>query len=235
MGYAYLRSGERIDYRQYIESHPHWQKVREARYEFDNGVCVVCHADLHNKRYETHHLSYMRLGAEHLRDVVTLCPACHAMFHRNWAKQTYWKGKEQGHWEVFSLEHTARMCSRFYKEDKYISKNIDGPNLCNTDTDRQYVDRYFKEAKLSRAPMIDPHDLELYVRNKRYELLFEALDRGLSLEEFLDDYYGEKIRGKNPIRREAGQFYTKHTIESMRKHYAENKNINMLMETAEKM
>ena len=234
MGYAYLRDGTRIDYNTYIESHPHWQRVREARFTFDGGKCVVCHKDLTNSQYQTHHLDYRHLGNEHLTDVITLCPLHHTLFHRNWTKQTYWQGKESGHWEVFSLEHTAKMCAMYYKEDKFICKDPDAPNLCNTDTDRQYIDDYCRSQQFEKAPMLDPHDLELFVRNKRYELLFEAINRGLSIEEFLDECYGPKIRGQNPIRREAGQYFNKHTIESFRAHYSENKNINILMQEVKK-
>lgn len=230
MGYAYLKDGTRIDYKAYIESHPHWQAVREARFKFDGGRCVVCHKDLTNSPYHTHHLDYRHLGDEHLTDVVTLCPFHHTLFHRNWAKQTYWKGKESGHWEVFSLEHTAKMCAMFYKEDKFICKDANAPNLCSTDTDRQYIDEYCKTVQLDRMPMLDPHDLELFVRNKRYELLFEAEARGLTVEQFLDECYGQKIRGQNPIRREAGQYFTKHTLKSFHEHYRENQNINLLMQ-----
>ena len=234
MGYAYLKDGTRMDYKLYIETHPHWQRVREVRFKFDGGRCVVCHKDLSNSQYQTHHLDYRHLGNEHVRDVITLCPYCHTLFHRNWAKQTYWQGKEEGHWDVFDLEHTARICAKYYKEDKFISKNANAPNLCNTDTDRQLIDDYCKSEQFETAPVIDPHDLELFVRNKRYELLFDATDRGLSIEEFLDEYYGPKIRGQNPLRREAGQYFNRHSLKSFKVHYYENKNINILMQEVKK-
>jgi hypothetical protein len=80
--------------------------------------------------------------------------------------------------------------------------------------------------------MIDPNDVSLFIRNKRYELYFEAEGRGLSVEEFLDEYYGPKVRGKNPLRQEAGRKGGPfdHTPESFHRHYMENKNINILMD-----
>ena len=236
MGYAYLSDGERIPYDKYIESHPHWQLVREHRFSFDGGRCVVCHADLRGREYQTHHLTYMHLGNEHMRDVITLCPHCHTVFHRNWQKQKFWVGKESGHWEVFSLEHTAKMCLKYYAEDKFICKDATAPNLCNQDTDREYVDKYLKEGQFERAPVLDPHDLGLFVRNKRYEMVFEAESRGLTVEEFLDECYGPKVRGKNPLRQEAGKKNGTfdHTLQSFHKHYAENKNLNLLMKEVEK-
>ena len=113
MGIAYLPDGSRIDYDEYIKSHPHWQKVRMARFNFDNGCCVICHKDLTDKVYQTHHNNYDHLGNEHIRDVLTMCPGCHTVFHNNWQRQRYWKGHEPNHWQVFNLHHTAKMCLMF--------------------------------------------------------------------------------------------------------------------------
>ncbi len=236
MGLAYLPDGTRIDYNEYIRSHPYWKKVRAARFNFDGGKCVICHADLTTKPYETHHNNYDHLGNEHMRDVVTMCKACHTVFHNNWQRQKYWKGREQNHWAVFDLEHTARMCAMFYKEDKFICKDENAPNLCNRDVCRQYVDEYFKQAGLTTGVAIDPNDFLLFVRNKRYEMWFDAEDRGLTMEQFLDECYGKKVRGKNPLRQEAGKKNGTfdHTPKSFRRHYGENRNLNILMEEAKK-
>lgn len=231
MGFAFLPDGSRMDYNEYIRTHPHWKRVRIARFEFDGGRCVICHKDLHGEIYETHHNSYDHLGNEHMRDVVTMCRACHTKFHNNWQRQSFWKGREMNHWEVFSLQHTAIMCLMFYKKDKFICRDPDAPNMCNRDICRQYVDEYIKMTEIKGAAL-DPNDLSLFVRNKRYELWFAAEDRGLTIEQFLDEYYGEKVRGKNPIRAEAGKKNGTfdHTPKSFRRHYSENKNINKLME-----
>lgn len=218
-----------MDYKDYIEKSPEWQKVRKARFNFDAGRCVVCHKLFApSETFHTHHLNYMHLGQEHMRDVVTMCEACHTKFHNVWMKNNYWKGKESGHWEAYSLEHTAQMCAMYYKEDRFICKDVNAPNLCNTETARQYMDRYMKELNLDTCPYIDTHDFSLFVRNKRYELFFEAESRGLSQEEFLDEYYGPKVRGQNPIRQEAQKTF-KHKPESYHLHYSENPNINRLM------
>lgn len=229
MGKAILRDGKKIDYKDYIENDPYWQKVRAARFEFDEGKCIVCHTDLHNRKFEMHHLSYMRLGNEHIRDVVTMCPECHAAFHRNWTKNMFWKGREEGHWDAFDLEHTARLCNAYYSDDMFISKNEDAPNLCSENTCRLYIDKYCKDFGISPPPMIDPNDIQLFVRNKRYELLFDAIQTGKTVDEFLDATYGEKIRGKNPVRRDAETYFKRHTVASFQKHYKENENINRLM------
>lgn len=236
MGFAYLPDGSRIDYKDYLK-HPRWKKVRETRLEFDDFKCAICHRDMRGEPYETHHLSYALLGRERLRDVITLCPSCHAAFHQNWQRLEFWKGKESGHWQVYDLQHTAQICARYWKEDRMISRDPAGINLCNADVAAQIVDDYFRAEELTSNPIIDPHDINLFVRNKRYELFFEAEKRGLTVEQFLDEYFGEKVRGKNPLRTEAGRKNGPfdHTPKSFHLHYAENKNINILMEEVRKI
>lgn len=236
MGIAYLPDGTLIDYKEYIEKHPYWQKVKKARFDFDGGRCAICHKDLHNDTYHTHHLHYQRLGHERLRDVITLCPGCHHDFHRTWQKSQFWQGKESGHWEIFSLEHTARLCAHYWKGDRLICRNRDAPNMCNRNVCRQLLDDYFRDFQLATHPIIDPNDISLFIRNKRYELFFEAEERGLTVGEFLDEFYGPKVRGKNPLRQEAGRKGGPfdHTAESFHRHYSENPNINILMEEVKK-
>ena len=237
MGIAYLPDGTLIDYDEYIQRHPHWQKVRQARFEFDGGRCVICHRDLHGQAFQTHHLHYQRLGNERMRDVITMCAPCHKEFHESWNRSVFWKGKEAGHWEIYSLTDTARLCHMYWKQDRLISKSEPDANLCSRDVCRQLLDDYFRDMNLTRHPKIDPNDIQLFVRNKRYELFFEAEIRGLSVEEFLNEYYGEKVRGGNPLRQEAGRKKGPfdHTPESFHRHYIENPNINILMEEVEKL
>lgn len=236
MGLAYLPDGSLIDYREYIAKHPHWQKVRKARFDFDGGKCVICHKDLHGQVYQTHHLHYQRLGNERLRDVVTMCAKCHKEFHESWCKSSFWRGKEQGHWEVFSLPHTARLCATYWRRDRLICRELDAPNLCSRDGCRELLDDYFRDFELMEHPRIDPNDISLFIRNKRYELFFDAEARGLTVEEFLDEYYGPKVRGKNPLRQEAGRKNGPydHTPQSFHRHYIENNNINILMQEVQK-
>lgn len=236
MGLAYLPDGTMLKYRDYIQKHPHWQKVRRTRFEFDDRRCVVCHRDLTGEPYQTHHLSYQRLGHERIRDVVTMCDSCHHAFHHTWVKSNFWEGKESGHWDVYDLKHTALLCSKYWREDRLISRDLNGPNLCSRDVGMQLIDDYYKSLDSSVHPVIDPNDITLFVRNKRYDLFFDAEERGLSVEQFLDEYYGPKVRGKNPLRQEAGRKKGPfdHTPESFHRHYIENKNINILMEEVQK-
>lgn len=235
MGIAYLPDGKRIDYKVYIQKHPHWQQVRQARFNFDGGRCVICHKDLHGESFQTHHLHYSRLGNERIRDVITLCDSCHKAFHESWTRTNFWRGKESGHWESFSLEHTARICAKCWRQDRLISRDEQGPNLCGKDTCNQLIDDYFRDNALTEHPRIDPNDISLFVRNKRYELFFEAEGHGKTVEEFLDEYYGPKVRGKNPLRQEAGRKGGPfdHRPQSFHMHYLENPNLTLLMEAVE--
>ena len=137
---------------------------------------------------------------------------------------------------MYDLEHTARCCAAYWKRDRLISRNPEDLNLCSRDVCQQLVDQYFRDFNLEIHPVIDPNDISLFVRNKRYEMVFEAEKKGMTVEEFLDDYYGPKIRGKNPIRQEAGRKNGPfdHKPEAFHRHYKENKNILILMEEVKK-
>ena len=237
MGLAYLPDGTMVKYDEYIKSHPRWQKVRKARFDFDDKRCVVCHRDLTGEPYQTHHLSYLRLGRERLRDVVTMCDSCHHTFHRNWQKSNFWEGKEEGHWDIYDLRHTAKLCAYYWRQDRLISRNPNDINLCSRNVAMQIIDDYFRLFQLTTHPVIDPNDITLFVRNKRYELFFDAEKDGMTVEGFLDSYYGKKERGKNPLRQEAGRANGPfdHTPASFHRHYGENKNILILMEEVEKI
>ena len=94
-----------------------------------------------------------------------------------------------------------------------------------------------RENQFKKRPIIDPHDIALFVRNKRYELYFDAEERGLTVEQFLDEYYGKKVRGKNPLRVEAGRRNGPfdHEPKSFHRHYSENANIIILMQKVDEI
>lgn len=59
---------------------PHWHAVRVARRSLDRDSCVACSAV---ECLQCHHLTYQRLFAEELRDLLTLCESCHRMVHES--------------------------------------------------------------------------------------------------------------------------------------------------------
>ena len=82
---------------------PHWNKVRMERRARDMSQCVLCSlaSDL-----QCHHVSYAKLFAEPLEDLLTLCGRCHDRVHENcrlkfpsgiavqYASHLGWKGFE---------------------------------------------------------------------------------------------------------------------------------------------
>ncbi len=65
------------DYKKYLAS-KHWRdKKREYSRVYVN-MCVICgkKTDLH-----IHHMTYIRVGDEHLNDLVFLCSRCHSLVH----------------------------------------------------------------------------------------------------------------------------------------------------------
>ena len=66
-----------IDYYEYIKTEE-WQKIRQKVFRRDRFQCVMCGC---SKNLEAHHITYKRLGAENISDLVTLCEDCHERVH----------------------------------------------------------------------------------------------------------------------------------------------------------
>lgn len=230
MGLAYLPDKRRMPYEEYLKT-PEWKNKKLNRLAFDNWQCGICHKEITGDRYETHHLSYTRLGDEDLEhDLITLCHDCHAVFHTVWQRSNTWETTPYTHWRDFSLKDTAALCIQYLPEDVIYSGG--GHNLCNLDTVRDFIDRYFRDNAIIEPVRISEDDVRMFFRNKRYELFFKANeDPAFDLEAWLDGRYGLKgVPGGNKVRAEARRFFTKHKLGAMKRIYKENDNINILME-----
>ena len=240
-GCAVLNDGTRIPYREYIgldghPPHPYWVRVKMVRYDVDGGKCAFCHAEIDQKQAQTHHMSYERLGHENLRDVITLCKDCHEHFHETWKHGEYYKEQDDDHWSVFSLDATAKLCGAHRTDDYWFGGELD---CCSIDVCRSLVD------EITEPAVINPEDVQLYFRNKRYEVLFDlekdfgvVLDKSLNEagETFLDGLFGKKGgKGGNPKRSKARAFMTRHNSESFHRNYWYLKHINELIEEAKKL
>ena len=231
MGLAYLPNGQRMSYEQYLKS-PEWRNKKKTRLAFDNWQCAICHAQIDGDRYETHHLNYARLGNEDVEhDLLTLCHECHSAFHSLWQKVSTVESSPYTHWRDYDLQHSVRMCMRYLAEDFICGKGTS--NLCNVDVAEMYIDRYLTEEGIQTV-RISGEDVRIFVRNKRYEMFFEAnKDPDFELESWLDAHWGKKGGpGGNPARAEARRFFTKHKIRAMKRIYRENESINVMMEKA---
>jgi 5-methylcytosine-specific restriction endonuclease McrA len=66
-------------YRKYLKS-AHWKR-KKAEFKASErwtGKCERCES---TKRLQIHHLTYERLGAERLEDLIALCRECHKKAH----------------------------------------------------------------------------------------------------------------------------------------------------------
>ncbi len=231
--FATLPDGRTIDSREYWNT-PEWRAVCEARRRFDNGLCVICHAPAQ----QWHHIDNRAYGHERITDVISVCIPCHKRIHSLWDQKPFWKPADNdSHWEVYSLEHTARLCAMYYHEDKYLGGDCD-VNMCSLDVCRDYIDRYHIETG-NMGTVISQQDVQLLIRNKRYELWFNSGCNDIL--EFLDKQFGEKVRGGNKIRQDAEKFYYKKWIQKgqdpatgMKETYEENQNIKILMQEVKK-
>lgn len=223
-----------MTYDKYLKT-TEWKKKKADRLAFDNWQCGICHASL-GEHYETHHINYSHLGNEDIEhDIISICHECHICFHNLWEQSKKWESSPYTHWKDFSLPDTARLC-RDYLQDDFICGDGDY-NLCSLDTIIGFIDQYFVDRELTVPVRIDEGDIRLFVRNKRYEIYFDAIRAdNFELESWLDSRFGKKgIPGGNKKRAEARRFFTKHKPAAMKRIYKENDNINILMKEVAKL
>lgn len=66
-------------YKQYLLS-DHWIRVKDQYSRTYKHICYLC---LSPKFLDLHHVTYERLGAELMTDLVYLCRDCHGMIHKD--------------------------------------------------------------------------------------------------------------------------------------------------------
>jgi hypothetical protein len=65
-------------YSDYLQT-PEWQEKRKKSLKWAGFHCQICKSDAH---LNVHHNTYERLGCELPSDLITLCEACHTLFHQ---------------------------------------------------------------------------------------------------------------------------------------------------------
>lgn len=233
MGLAYLPDGRRMAYEDYLKT-SEWRNKKANRLAFDNWSCGFCHRPIRDgDRYETHHINYNRLGHEEMRDIISLCPSCHQDFHNAWEKSKYWESSPFTHWKEYSLPDTALLCAENIGNDILLGGEY---NLCSDDVICGFIDDYYSRHEITKPIFIYENDIKLFFRNKRYEILLQAVADGIDLEDMLDNRYGKKGgKGGNPLRANARRFFTKHKPSAVKRIMKENANINILMQEVERL
>lgn len=66
-----------LNYRKYLRSEK-WKKKAKRIKARDKNKCRLCKS---TKRLEVHHLTYMNIGKEKDKDLITLCRRCHRIAH----------------------------------------------------------------------------------------------------------------------------------------------------------
>ena len=92
---------EEIDHHEYIKTEA-WRKKRQRVFRRDRFQCVYCgcskNLEVQHVTLEVHHITYKRLGAEDISDLVTLCNDCHQLIHEEryylYTTRQFWLFKE---------------------------------------------------------------------------------------------------------------------------------------------
>lgn len=77
--YNNYKQSRQYTYDQYIHSHT-WRSLREAILKRDSYTCQKCKKA---KAIQVHHLTYIRLGNEDFKDLISVCISCHEKIHES--------------------------------------------------------------------------------------------------------------------------------------------------------
>lgn len=66
-----------INYHDYMATKS-WEEKKIERLKHDGYQCQICGS---GKNLTVHHITYDRLGAEDLDDIITVCKTCHDKIH----------------------------------------------------------------------------------------------------------------------------------------------------------
>ena len=77
-----LRQNFEENYPLYLQS-AEWKKRRDWVLSKANLKCKMCHMVCTDKATEVHHLTYDRVGAEAISDLVAVCSPCHRSVHQS--------------------------------------------------------------------------------------------------------------------------------------------------------
>lgn len=72
-------------YKEYLKTQQ-WKHKKFKRIKLDGYMCQQCFERVKLNTSNCHHITYNRLGREHMEDIITVCIACHKKIHEHHGK-----------------------------------------------------------------------------------------------------------------------------------------------------
>jgi hypothetical protein len=194
------------NYQKYLASEE-FAEIRQAVFQRDNYKCAVC-GKPHD--LEPHHLTYIHLYNEDLRDLITLCSSCHKAYHAvdsmkisidnlyreeidekimQQRKENQRKYQEERDHEDEVCDLVSNTFKHFLNED--YCKNGDY-NLCDYSVIGVFIDKAISELSLSDKDSeiarrcISKQKLQNWVRCRRLEFLQRCMEKGLTIRDLCE-------------------------------------------------
>jgi hypothetical protein len=186
-------------YEAYLQTEQ-FDRIRQAVFNRDGRKCVICGS---TKILQAHHLTYRNLYHEDTGDLITLCRACHSIYHavekRRDAVEAAYQFEDELEKARQQKEYDAR-ADAYKAEEERISHESE---LITQEIKEQYLQKdYCKNGDLDMIawevlnPIIEKKckehgiaywrgnkmELRSYFLYRRCELLLRCLNRGYSYE-----------------------------------------------------
>ena len=190
-------------YEAYLQTEQ-FDRIRQAVFNRDGRKCVICGS---TNILQAHHLTYRNLYHEDTGDLITLCKACHSIYHavekRREAVEASYKFEEELEAAHRQTEYEEK-AKAYREEDERITRESE---LITQEIKEQYLLKdYCKNGDLDMTawevlnPVIEKKckehgisywrgnkmELRSYFLYRRCELLIRCLDRGYSFAKVRD-------------------------------------------------
>lgn len=184
------------EYEIYLES-LEFAPIRQAVFKRDGYKCVVCSS---SDSLRAHHLTYLHVYHEDLRDLITLCDRCHAIYHnidnRKKMLEQLLKGEyqEQRDQEIKEM-HEKNEEERKQREEKRKAvfeeiKDIYGPqdyakngnlDMCSWPILNRVINEITQKHGMDYYPG-NKTDIQKWFFYRRMELFERCLERGFDIQ-----------------------------------------------------
>lgn len=176
----------------YLQS-DEFDEIRQAVFTRDDHKCVVCGSA---KNLRPHHLTYQNVGHEDLRDLITLCDSCHAIYHAiekrsQYIQEYYEREKKLSEMAMQEYRQTAEqerkeLQKRIWDEiiEEYAPKDYskNGPlDMCDWNILDKVISDKCKKYDVEYCGF-NKSKLQNYFFGQRYKLLLRCMQRNLSID-----------------------------------------------------